>query len=206
MLQATSATTFLVRLFFLSWTLHILHFWILSVISEAQSFEIFCHLWIIFALLWCFPKSVHTQPPARENPVKGCRVSHLSTCPLLLGSRLLTASLKPLWGPTRGLRVRISRILVWNSRVHATINSRQSRTRAELFIIARTWKQPRCPSADKWIGKLWYICTMECYSVIKKNSFESVLMRWMKLEPIIQSEVSQKDKDRYSILTHVYGI
>ena len=66
---------------------------------------------------------------------------------------------------------------------------------AALFIIARTWKQPRCPSADEWIRKLWYIYSMEYYSAIKKNSFESVLMRWMKLEPIIQSEVSQKDKD-----------
>ena len=77
---------------------------------------------------------------------------------------------------------------------------------AALFIIARTWKQPRCPSADEWIRKLWYIYIMEYYSAIKKNSFESVLMRWMKLEPIIQSEVSQKDKDHYSILTHIYGI
>ena len=65
---------------------------------------------------------------------------------------------------------------------------------AALFIIARTWKQPRCPSADEWIQKLWYIYTMEYYSAIKKNTFESVLMRWMKLEPIIQSEVSQKEK------------
>ena len=70
----------------------------------------------------------------------------------------------------------------------------------------RTWKQPRCPSADEWIRKLWYIYTMEYYSAIKKNSFESVLMKWMKLEPIIQSEVSQKDKDQYSILMHIYGI
>ena len=77
---------------------------------------------------------------------------------------------------------------------------------AALFIIARTWKQPRCPAADEWIRKLWYIYTMEYYSAIKKNSFESVLMRWMKLEPIIQSEVSQKDKDEYSILTHIYRI
>ena len=77
---------------------------------------------------------------------------------------------------------------------------------AALFIIARTWKQPRCPSADKWIRKLWYIYTMEYYSAIKNNSFESVLMKWMKLEPIIQSEVSQKDKDQYSILTHIYWI
>ena len=65
---------------------------------------------------------------------------------------------------------------------------------------------PRCPSADEWIRKLWYIYTMEYYSAIKKSSFESVLMRWMKLEPIIQSEVSQKDKDQYSVLTHIYGI
>ena len=65
-----------------------------------------------------------------------------------------------------------------------------------LFIIARTWKQPRCPSADEWIRKLWYVYTMEYYSAIKKNSFESVLMRWMKLEPIKQSEVGQKDKDQ----------
>ena len=70
-----------------------------------------------------------------------------------------------------------------------------------LFIIARTWKQPRCPSADEWIRKLWYIYTMDYYSAIKKNTFESVLMRWMKLEPIIQSEVSQKEKHQYSILT-----
>ena len=62
-----------------------------------------------------------------------------------------------------------------------------------LFIIARTWKQPRCPSADDWIRKQWYIYTMEYYSAIKKNEFQSVLMRWMKLEPIIQSEVSQKE-------------
>ena len=77
---------------------------------------------------------------------------------------------------------------------------------AALFIIARTWKQPRCPSTYEWIRKLWYIYTMEYYSAIKKNSFESVLMRWMKLEHIIQSEVSQKDKDQYSILMHIYGI
>ena len=54
--------------------------------------------------------------------------------------------------------------------------------------------------------KLWYIYTMEYYSAVKKNSFESVLMRWMKLEPIIQSEVSQKEKHQYNILTHIYGI
>ena len=65
---------------------------------------------------------------------------------------------------------------------------------AALFIISKTWKQPRCPLADEWIRKLWYIYTMEYYSAIKKNTFESVLMRWMKLEPIIQSEVKSKSK------------
>ena len=77
---------------------------------------------------------------------------------------------------------------------------------AALFRIARTWKQPRCPSTDEWIKKLLYIYTMEYYSVIKRNAFESVLMRWMNLEPIIQSEVSQKKKDKYHILTHIYRI
>ena len=77
---------------------------------------------------------------------------------------------------------------------------------AALFIIARTWNQPRCPSADEWIRKLWYIYTMEYYSAIKKNTFESVLMRWMQLESIIQSEISQKEKHQYSILMHIYGI
>ena len=77
---------------------------------------------------------------------------------------------------------------------------------AALLIIARTWKQPRCLSADELIRKLWYIYMTEYYTAIKKNAFESVLMRWMKLEPIIQSEVSQKEKHQYSILTHMYGI
>ena len=75
-----------------------------------------------------------------------------------------------------------------------------------LFIIARTWKQPKCPSADEWIRMLWYIDTMEYYSAIKRNTSESILMRWVKVEPIIQSEVSQKEKHQYSILMHIYGI
>ena len=75
---------------------------------------------------------------------------------------------------------------------------------AALFTTARTWNQPRCPSTDEWIKKLWYIHTMEYYSAIKRNTFESVLMRWMNLESIIQSEVSQKEKDKYAVLTHIY--
>ena len=75
-----------------------------------------------------------------------------------------------------------------------------------VFIIARTWKQPTCPSANEWIRKQWYIYTVEYYSAIKKNTFESVLMRWVKLQPIIQSEVSPTEKHQYNILTHIYGI
>ena len=95
------------------------------------------------------------------------------------------------------------------------IHTKQTRTERDtctpmfitaLLIKARTWKQPRCPSIDEWIRKLWYIYTMECYSAIKKNVFESFLMKRMKLEPIIQSEVSQKEKHQYSILMHIHEI
>ena len=76
---------------------------------------------------------------------------------------------------------------------------------AAVFTMVRSWKQSTCPSTDEWIKKMWYIYTMEDYSAIKRNAFESVLMKWMNLEPIIQSEVSQKAKDKY-ILMHIYGI
>ena len=72
-----------------------------------------------------------------------------------------------------------------------------------LFTTARAWNQPRYPSSDEWIRKLWYIYTAEYYSAIEKNAFESVLMKWMKLEPIIQSKVIQKEKHQYSILMHI---
>ena len=75
---------------------------------------------------------------------------------------------------------------------------------AALFTIARTWKQLRCPLTDEWVKKLWYIYTMEYYSAIKRNPFASVLMRWMNREPIIQSEVSQKEKDKYCVLMHTW--
>ena len=77
---------------------------------------------------------------------------------------------------------------------------------AALFIVAWTWKQSRCPSTDEWIMKLWYIYTMEDYSTIKRNAFESVLMMWLNLEPIMQSEVSQKEKNKCYILMCVYEI
>ena len=77
---------------------------------------------------------------------------------------------------------------------------------AALFTISRTWKPPRCPSTDEWAKKLWFIHMMEYYFAIKRIAIESVLMRWMNLDPIIQSEVSQKQKDKYHILTHIYRI
>ena len=78
---------------------------------------------------------------------------------------------------------------------------------ATLFTIARTWKQPGCPLADEWIRKLWYLYTTDyCSAIKKKKAFQTVLMKWVKLEPIIQSEVSQKEKGQYCILTHAYGI
>ena len=77
---------------------------------------------------------------------------------------------------------------------------------AALFTIARTWKQPRCPSTDEWIKKMWHMYTMEYYSAINRNKIELFVVRWMDLETVIQSEVSQKEKNKYRILTHVYGI
>ena len=77
---------------------------------------------------------------------------------------------------------------------------------AALFTIARSWKQPKCPSTDKWIKKMWYIYTMEHYSAIKRNEIGSFVEIWMDTETVIQSEVSQKEKNKYHILMHICGI
>ena len=74
---------------------------------------------------------------------------------------------------------------------------------AALFPIARTWKQHKCPSTDEWIKKMWHIYKMEYYSTIKGNEIELFVVKWMDLESIIQSEVSQKEKDKYRMLTHI---
>ena len=76
---------------------------------------------------------------------------------------------------------------------------------AALFTIAGTWKQPKCPSTDEWIKKMWYLYTMEYYSAIKRNETESFVETWMDLETVIQSEVSQKEKNEYHILTRIRG-
>ena len=77
---------------------------------------------------------------------------------------------------------------------------------AALFSIARTWKQPKCPSTDEWIKKMWHIYTVDYYSAIKRNEIELFVVRWMALEFFIHSEVSQKEKNKYCMLTHIYGI
>ena len=89
-----------------------------------------------------------------------------------------------------------------------TINQKESCTKmfiAALFTIARTWKQPKCSSTDEWIKKMWHIYTMEYYSAIKRNETELFIVRWMGLESVIQSEVSQKEENKYHMLTHIYG-
>ena len=77
---------------------------------------------------------------------------------------------------------------------------------AALFAIAMTWKQPKCPSTEEWIKKMWYIYTVKYYSTIKRNEIGSFVETWMDLESVIQSEVSQKEKNKYRILTHICGI
>ena len=77
---------------------------------------------------------------------------------------------------------------------------------AAMFTIPRTQKQARCPLEDERIRKLWHLYTMEYYSALKRSTSGSVLMRWMKLEPVIQSEASQKEKHQYCILMHICGI
>ena len=77
---------------------------------------------------------------------------------------------------------------------------------AALFTIARTWKVPKCPSTDGWIKKMWHIYTIEYYSAIKRNKIGSFTEMWMDLETVIQNEVSQKEKNKYHILTHICGI
>ena len=77
---------------------------------------------------------------------------------------------------------------------------------ATLFTTARTWKQPKCPSTEEWIKKMWYIYTIDYYSAIKRNEIGSFVEMWMDLETIIQSEVSQKEKNKCRVLTHICGI
>ena len=134
-------------------------------------------------------------------------------CSNLKGHRIKRGITQPLWRTAWRFLTKLETDLPYDPEIPLLgIHTEETRIErdtgtpvfiAALFIIARTWKQPRCPSADEWIRKLWYIYTVDYYSATKQNAFESALMRWMKLEPIIQSEVSQKEKYQYSILTHI---
>ena len=121
---------------------------------------------------------------------------------LLVGMQTSTALWRTVWSFLKKLEIELPcdpAIPLLGIHTKETRTERETCTPvfiAAQFTIARTWKQHRCPSADEWIRKLWYIYTMEYYSAIK-NAFESVLMRWKKLEPIIQSTVSQKEKYQY---------
>ena len=133
---------------------------------------------------------------------------------LLVGMQTSTSTMRTVWRVLKKLEIElpyhpaISLLGIHTEETRIERDTCTPMLLTALFTIARTWKQPTCLSADEWIRKPWYIYTMEYYPAIKKNSFESVLMRWMKLAPIIQNEVSQKEKHQYSIssvqlLSHV---
>ena len=118
----------------------------------------------------------------------------------MVGRFLRKVGIKPLYDPE------ISLLGVYPEEIKVERDTCIPLFIAALFTIARTWKQPRCSLTDEWIKKLWYVYTMEYYSATKRNAFESVLMRWMNLESIKQSEMSQKEKVKYYILIYIFGI
>ena len=124
--------------------------------------------------------------------------------------------IQPQWGTVRWFLKKIKRELPYDPAIplldiypEKTIIQKESCTTvfiAALFTIARWWKQPKCPSTDEWVKKIWHIYTMEYYSAIKRNEIELFVMRWMDLESVIPSVVSQKEKNKYCLLMHIYGI
>ena len=120
--------------------------------------------------------------------------------------------IQPLWRFLKKLKIELPydpAILLLDIYPEKTIIQKESCTTmfiAALFTIARTWKQPKCPSTDEWITNMWHIYTMEYYSAIKRNEMEVFVMRWMELEIIRLSEVSQKEKDKYHMISLTCGI
>ena len=133
-------------------------------------------------------KILQTDPATMENSVE---------IPYKTGNRTAIWPSSPTAGHTSWGNQNWERHIYPNVHCSAIYNS---------YLQYLQWEQLRGPSADEWVRKLWFIYTMEYYSVIKRKTFESILMRWMKLEHIIQSEVSQKEKHQYCILTQIYGI
>ena len=123
--------------------------------------------------------------------------------------------IQPLWGTVWGFLKKLKIELPYDPAIpllgiYPEKNIIQKDTCTPMFIaalctIARSWKQPKCPSTDEWIKKVWYIYTIEYYSSIKRNENETFVETWMDLETVIQSEVSQKEKNKYRILTHICG-
>ena len=124
--------------------------------------------------------------------------------------------IQPLWGAVWKFLKKLKTELPYDPAIplvgiypEKTIIQKESCTTmfiAALFTKARTWKRPKCPWTDEWIKKMWHIYTMEYYSAIKGNKIELFVVRWMDLGTVIQSEVSQKEKNKYCMLTHIYGI
>ena len=110
-----------------------------------------------------------------------------------------------LWHSALTYRKTTKKLFPWH-KIHCSRHTQINKKQKALFTIARAWKQHRCPLTDVWIKKFWYIYTVEYYSAIERNEFESVKLRWMNLEPVIHSEVSQKEKNKYHIITHKYEI
>ena len=124
--------------------------------------------------------------------------------------------IQPLWRTVRGFLKNLKREPPYDPEIpllgicpEKTIIQKEACTTmfiATLFTIARTWKQPKCPSTDEWIKKMWHIYTVGYYSAIKRNEIELFVVKWMDLDSVKQSEVSQKEKNKYHMLTHIYGI
>ena len=119
---------------------------------------------------------------------------------------------KTVWRFLKKLKIELPydpAIPLWDIHPEKTIIQKETFTTmfiAALFTIARTWEQSKCPSTDEWTKKMWHIYRMGYYSTMKRNEIELFVMRWMDLESVIQSEVSQKEKNRYRMLKHIYGI
>ena len=123
--------------------------------------------------------------------------------------------IQPLWRTVRRFLKKLKIELPYDPAIpllgiypEKTIIQKETCTRmfiAALFAIARTWKQPKCPLTDEWIKEMWHMYTMGYYSAIKRNEIELFVVRWMDLESVIQSEVSQREKNKYLMLTHIHG-
>ena len=130
---------------------------------------------------------------------------------LLVGCKLIQPLWRTVWRFLKKLKIELPydpAIPLLGIYPEKTIIQNESHTTifiAALFTIARTWKQPKCPT-EEWIRKIWHIYTMEYYSTIKRNEIELFVVRWIDLETAIHSEISQKEKNKYRMLTHIYRI